>query len=386
MAGSQRRSWGKLRRLPSGRWQASYVWPRDLDRHVGPITYTAKMDGEAWLINERRLIEQDRWTPPTLRAEVARHLGKTLGECAIDWLATRNVKPRTKIGYQSLFDNHIKDTLGTVPLAMLTSERVRTWFASLGTAHPTRNSHAYGLVHAICATALTDGLLSANPCTIARVMNPPTKRRAVMLDIDDVAKLANTIAPDRLKAFVLVSAWCGLRRGEVIELRRKDIGPDCSIITVSRGVTHRNGCRIDSPKSGKGRTVVVPPHIRADLADHLEVHVTKDGDALLFPPARNGCHLNDRVMRDYLAPALKAIGREGVRIHDLRHFAGTQAARVGNLVETMARLGHSTPKASLAYQQVVNGRDVEVAEALSLLATSAGAREVVAETETAQTT
>ena len=43
-------------------------------------------------------------------------------------------------------------------------------------------------------------------------------------------------------------------------------------------------------------------------------------------------------MRDYLAPALKAIGREGVRIHDLRHFAGTQTARIGNLVETIPRI------------------------------------------------
>jgi WS/DGAT/MGAT family acyltransferase len=76
----------------------------------------------------------------------------------------------------------------------------------------------------------------------------------------------------------------------------------------------------------------------ADLADHIEVHVTKDATALLFPPARAGCHLNDRVMRDYLAPALKAIGREGVRIHDLRHFAGTQTARIGNLVETITRI------------------------------------------------
>jgi integrase len=158
----------------------------------------------------------------------------------------------------------------------------------------------------------------------------------------------------------------------VIELRRKDIGPDCAVITVSRAVTHRGECRPDTPKSGKGRTVVVPPHIRADLADHLEVHVVKEPGALLFPPARNGCHLNDRVMRDYLAPALKSIGREGVRIHDLRHFAGTQAARVGNLFETMQRLGHSTAKASLAYQQVVSGRDVAVAEALSLLASKRG--------------
>ncbi|HZE18183.1 MAG TPA: hypothetical protein VE197_22205, partial [Mycobacterium sp.] len=60
--------------------------------------------------------------------------------------------------------------------------------------------------------------------------------------------------------------------------------------------------------------------------------------------------------------------------------------RVGNLVETMARLGHSTEKASLTYQQMVNGRDVEVAEALSALATSKQTREPVAAADADATT
>ena len=97
-------------------------------------------------------------------------------------------------------------------------------------------------------------------------------------------------------------------------------------------------------------------------------------DALLFVPVRGGCHLNDKAFRDsYFIPALTKIGRDGKKkprptIHDLRHFAGTTTARVGNLVETMGRLGHSTVKASLLYQQIVSGRDAEVAEALSKLA------------------
>ena len=97
--------------------------------------------------------------------------------------------------------------------------------------------------------------------------------------------------------------------------------------------------------------MIVPPHIRDDLKHHLDTYVGEDPTAQLFPAAR-GCHLNDRVFRDYLAPALKTIGREDMRIHDLRHFAGTQAARVGNLPETMARLGHSTPKVSSIYQGI----------------------------------
>jgi len=50
-----RRSWGKIRRLPSGRYQASYS--HNLSRHVAPVTYTTKMSAEAWLAAEHRLIE-----------------------------------------------------------------------------------------------------------------------------------------------------------------------------------------------------------------------------------------------------------------------------------------------------------------------------------------
>ena len=113
---------------------------------------------------------------------------------------------------------------------------------------------------------------------------------------------------------------------------------------------------------------MVPPHIRGDLAHHMRTHVAPDPEALLFPPARGGCHLNDKVFREYFNDALKSIGREQIRVHDPRHFCGTQTARVGNLVETMGRLGHSTVQASLIYQQIVSGRDAAVAEALSKLA------------------
>ena len=94
----------------------------------------------------------------------------------------------------------------------------------------------------------------------------------------------------------------------------------------------------------------------------------KAADSLLFIPARGGCHVNDRVFnKDVFKPAAKTIGREDMTAHDLRHFAGTMTAQVGNLVETMARLRHSTHKASLIYQQQVSGRDIAVAEALSAL-------------------
>jgi hypothetical protein len=62
------RSWGKIRKLPSGRYQASYVGP-DGARHAGPITFGAKIDAEGWLSDERRLLLlRLRWTQIGLAA------------------------------------------------------------------------------------------------------------------------------------------------------------------------------------------------------------------------------------------------------------------------------------------------------------------------------
>lgn len=370
MAGkSGRRGWGFIRQLPSKRFQASYIGP-DLVRHKAPMTFSTRMDAEGWLTRERRKIELDNWEPPALAVAEAKAKAITLGEYAAIWIEQRNIKPRTRSAYNDILRLHIKPLLGNIALKNLTGESVRAWYASLGTAHPRRNSHAYGLLHAVCVTAVNDGLLPSNPCTLRGVMNPPAKRKPIILDVPEVASLAEAIRPVRLKALILISAWCGLRWGEVSELRRRDVGEGCQVLHVDRAVTRRDKVyRVDTPKSGKGRVIVIPPHIRPDIEAHLKSHVQPGRDSLLFPAARGG-HMNDRVFgREYFADALKAIGREGVRIHDLRHFAGTQTARVGNLVEVMGRLGHSTVKASLLYQQIVSGRDAAVAEALSKLAT-----------------
>jgi integrase len=238
----------------------------------------------------------------------------------------------------------------------------------IGHRSPDPQLSRHGLLHAICETAVTDGLMSSNPCSIRGAMNAPTKRAPVEFSPNDIGKLAGAM-PERFKALVLIAAWCGFRWGEVIELQRKDIGEGCETITVSRAVTHRGGCHVSHTKEGRHKTVVVPPHIRADLKHHLDACVGNEPVALLFVPDRGGCHLNDKVFREsYYAKALAAVGRDDAVFHDLRHFAGTMTARVGNLPETMARLGHSTVNASLRYQQRVSGRDAEIAAALSVLA------------------
>ena len=112
--------------------------------------------------------------------------------------------------------------------------------------------------------------------------------------------------------------------------------------------------------------MTIPPHIRDDVKAHLAQHVGDNPDALLFTPARGGCHLNDRVFnKDVFKKAAKDVGREDLSAHDLRRFAGSNNAQVATLTENMARLGHKTVGAALRYQHSQDGRDAVIAKALS---------------------
>lgn len=317
--------------------------------------------------------------PPTQRAAQKRAQGLTLAEYAATWIEQRTVngeplRPRTKLQYERLLDQHITPTsLAQIPLSSITSDAVRAWHATTLPGSPAYRAQAYGLVRAVLATAVADGHIPFNPAQIRGASSVTTKREPVILEVAEVGQLADAITDDRYKALILISAWCGLRWSEVSALQRRDIGPDCAVITVRRGVSHRGAkCIEDTPKSGKIRKVITPPHIRPAIKHHLVTHAAKESDALVFPADRS-CHLIAKTFARHYIKALDAIGRDGKKkprptVHDLRHFAGTQTARVGNLVETMGRLGHSTVKASLVYQGVVSGRDAEIATALSELA------------------
>ena len=50
---AEKRGFGEIERLPSGRVRARYTGP-DLRRHSAPITFETKLDAEAWLVDERR--------------------------------------------------------------------------------------------------------------------------------------------------------------------------------------------------------------------------------------------------------------------------------------------------------------------------------------------
>ncbi|UYP19767.1 tyrosine-type recombinase/integrase [Rhodococcus sp. Z13] len=382
MARRKKRSFGGLRKLPSGRWQAKYTAPDGLI-YKAPRTFAAEDDAIAWLNAERRLIDLDAWTPPTERdrADEQAALKLTLGEYADRWITHRHLKESTRHLYRRMFEQHIEPELGALPLDEVTSERILVWFADLrdkpgpnkASTGKTRNARVYALLRTIFATAVDDGLISSNPCRIPRAGRTERAHEIRLLSISELDSLAFAM-PERLRLLVKLAAWCGLRRGELLELRRGDVAEDGSVVRIRRAVVFVDRKPVvGPPKSDAGvRDVTVPPHIRTAVVDHLSEHVGRGKNALLFT-SKDGDRLGEWTLRYHFEQATTRIDRSDLRLHDLRHQGAVLAAQAGATTkELMARLGHSTPNMAMRYQHAAAGRDAQIAERLSQLADGHG--------------
>ncbi|MGB3673586.1 MAG: site-specific integrase [Candidatus Nanopelagicales bacterium] len=362
-------TFGSVDQLPSGRYRAMYYGP-DGRRHKAPTTFLVKQDARAWLSLRQADIIRKAWTPPDA-IEAPR---VTFTEYAEQWLATRLVagrplKDRTREHYRALLDEHIEPTFGTLPIASITPDDVRAWYAATLTGKPTMRSHAYGLLRTIMATAASDGLINQNPCVIRGAGTAKRVHKVKPATVAEIGTIADAM-PAQWSLMVLFAAWLALRFGELTELRRKDIDLSDEVVRVRRAVVRTDdGFKVTTPKSDAGiRDVAIPPHLIPAIEAHLAAHVGPKRDDLLFP-AVSGGHLAPATLYRRFYTARETANRKDLRWHDLRHSGAVLAAATGaTLAELMVRLGHSTPAAAMRYQHAAQGRDRQIAALLSKLA------------------
>src|SRR5829696_25204 len=154
----QREPFGRIRQLPSRRYQAGYTGP-DLAPHKAASTFETLMDARGWLTEERRRIDAGTWTSPASRNQAVQVA--TLRTYAAAWLADRPLKPSTRDLYSRLLEQRILPILGDVPLKDFTPLTVRQWYAKLPAELPTRRAHSYALLRTILGSAVSDDLLAA---------------------------------------------------------------------------------------------------------------------------------------------------------------------------------------------------------------------------------
>lgn len=358
-----KRRFGRVRKLPSGRYQARYLGPDGIDRPA-PHTFTTKTDAERWLTRVEAEIIRDSWRDPNLgRVRVADYLD--------EWVSQRpGLRPRTVDLYRSLSRRYLVPALGDRMLCDLTPGIIRAWHAELVTAGTGRTTaaKAYRLLRAVLNTAVDDEIISRNPCRIkgAGAEHAPERPTATVAQVLDLADYV----PARFRALVLLAAFTSLRYGELAALLRRDIDPDCTTVTVRANLVERPGGALvlGPPKTAAGRrTVTIPEAIRADILDHLNTYTADGPHARVFTGAKGAALRRGNFHRAVRwSESVAKLGLPGFHFHDLRHTGNTLASLSGaSLADLMARMGHSSTRAARIYAHTTKQRDTAIADALS---------------------
>jgi integrase len=361
---ASRRRFGRVRRLPSGRYQARYRGPDGVD-YPAPGTFATKTEAEKWLARIELDINDDQWLDPGL--------GKVgFGEYASAWIRERpGLRPNTVQVYGYVLARHLQPFFGNRAVADIKEAHVRRWRAELldSGVSPASVAKAYRLMKAIMNTAVDDGIMRRNPCRVRGAGQDRSPERPV-LTVSQVVALAETV-PERYRALVLLAAFGSLRWGELAALRRCDVEAGPGTVRVERSLTELGGggYLFGPPKSAAGkRVVVVHSVIRPVLVEHLKTFTASEPDALMFTTP-SGTPLRDgNFRRRVWAPALIAAGVPSTHFHDLRHTGNTLTAAAGaSLRELMDRMGHSSTRAALIYLHGSDARHRAIADGLSKL-------------------
>jgi integrase len=284
------------------------------------------------------------------------------------------VSPRSHERYAELCRKNLAPLLGALALTKLQPAQISQAYAKALASG--RRDGAGGLsartvthMHRVLREALQQAvrwqMLARNP---ADAVKPPKVERKQMsvLDTDATAELITAAQGSSLAVPILFGVLCGLRRGEIVALRWRNVDLDRGQISVVASTEQTDaGCREKEPKSGHGRTVALASLMVEELRGHrlrqaeallaLGVRLTDDHHVV----ARAGA-LQPRSLTHAFVKFVRERGLQ-IRLHDLRHSHATHMLASGVHPKiAQERLGHSSVGITLdLYSHVLPGMQAE---------------------------
>ena len=282
MPAPKKRLFGTISRLSSGKYRARYTGP-DGKKYSGPHPFFTKDDAGAWLRQEQKLIEFDEWQPPHLRYRTKEDDARTVGDWLRQWLdlQEKRLKPSTMVNYRTTLDRRILTITGkagrlrTIPLVRLTRHDVIDWWDALTIqfGYQPYNRAAYVRLRTAIQAAVDRDLIPTNPVDVKEARHKPKPARKELPEAATMQKIVDNLNPTH-KIIGILTFFHGMRIGEVLGLRRKDITITGDTILIHiRGNAYRtsNGMKYqDTPKtSASHRTIPVFKKFHQDIIDHL---------------------------------------------------------------------------------------------------------------------
>lgn len=326
----------------------------------------------------------------------------TVAELLEDWLKAKadEVSAQSLVDYRSTIKTHVVPALGTVRVQALTAQKIdaqyRAWRDGGMSIRVVRGCHLR-LSQAL-DRATTFNMIPANPC---RSVQPPRLevKRSDVWSAEQIGVFLRHAETDGLHPLWHLLAIEGLRRGEALGVRWKDIDLDTGVIRIVQQVQSDKNAGgspriIPRTKTGAGTRSVsltsdtltaLKAHRTAWLARKLAATEWGDGDLIICTRTGGPIHPNrltrhfDRMIAAIAATEAvkgdKAITLPRIRIHDLRHSAATMMIQAGVPVNVASqRLGHARTSVTMdIYAHVMPGQQADAAAVLSrVLAAASG--------------
>lgn len=363
-----KRSFGHIRKLPSGKHQASYTSPLGA-RVNAPYTFLTRGDASAWLSAQEVMISSGKWSNPAskvttapkstdFRAFVERHIKlQTNADGSL-------LRESTKDLYKRLLRVNLR-AFHLTAIEEITAAQVSEWWAeSISTGKKTSASKAYKLLSASLRRAVGEKVIPANPCMVKGAQSAVSGKKVLIPTLEEVGLIAQHINP-RYSRMVILMAFGGFRFGEATELRRKDVSATVVnekrtyVFRVERAVTlvgtelGKGYHLVDKPKSDAGVREVTVSSMLAPMVESILRDLDENPDSLLFPRASDtNRHIRHDVFMNSWRPALVRAGIPAGKYspHSLRHFAGSHLHLAGaNIPELKQWLGDKSTAAVMRY-------------------------------------
>jgi integrase len=334
-------AWYAKYRLPDGRQVQKKVGPAWTERGRPANGYFTKRLAEEWL--RSTLDEARRGTLPGMV-----RTGATFADAAAEWLRyvehDRGRKPSTVASYRSIVRSELLPHFGEMALESVTPPVIEAWQGSMTQAASTR-SKALVLMHGIFQRARKVWSLAANP--VADVEKPPLTRSGDLqvFSPEEVWALIRAAGSEQDATLFLAAAFTGLRMGELLALRWRDVDFAGSAVRVR--ASYYAG-HLTTPKSGRVRAVPLAPDVSKALAQLSRRRDWVGDDDLVFA-GDAGSYLDGSALRRRYKASLAVAGLRSLRFHDLRHTFGTRMIAKADIRRVQEWMGHADIQTTMRY-------------------------------------
>jgi integrase len=209
-----------------------------------------------------------------------------------------------------------------------------------------------------------------------------------IIDADRLPELLSKLSGHPLYTRAIVSLFCGLRRGELLALRWRNVDLDRKIIKVREALeqTKDHGIVSKLPKTKAGKRDVTMPdiviealrsHLKSELELRMRLGLGKLSDDDWLFHTIDGKPMSPRRLSCSDWPNfVKSIGMPDITFHSLRHTHASQLIDAGiNIVEISKRLGHSKPGVTLnVYSHLFRTKDDKAAAAINAALANFGSK------------